>query len=151
MHRPILLLACLLLPFLAGLGCKSSGEDEPFVLAGQQPLVWSEVTRQRWRLVELDGLPVARADSVDLKLGADGRVSGHTGVNQVLGGFEHGEDDTLHFSALSSTRMAGPPDAMELEEQFLAALAETDAARMANGRLVLLSGEQILMRFQPTK
>jgi heat shock protein HslJ len=86
-----------------------------------------------------------------MTIAEDGRVGGFAGVNQW--------GSTLDLDALGraefsleppfSTLMAGPPQAMRLEQQFLGAIGEarrvsTDELR--NGRLVLLdaSGAEVL-------
>ncbi|MEO7752414.1 MAG: META domain-containing protein [Terracoccus sp.] len=74
-----------------------------------------------------------------LVFGADGRLSGSTGVNRVLGQYEV-EDGVIHLDALGSTRMAGPPESMEQERVLLAVLASQVPFVLDGDRLVLVPG-----------
>jgi heat shock protein HslJ len=91
---------------------------------GDLPLVGTE-----WLLVSIEGDVVdlegeGRAPS--LVLDEDGRVSGTTGVNRLMGGYELGTtaegDAELRLGGMATTRMAGPEVAMALEHQYLTAL-----------------------------
>src|SRR5687767_14792975 len=92
-------------------GCVSSAEQAPV------PLVDTE-----WTLRELNGKPMSAGANVrgpTLKLdSATKRVSGHSGVNRYAGGYEL-DGAKLKFGSTMGTRMAGPPEAMEMEKDFL--------------------------------
>lgn len=104
-----------------------------------------------WTLVELGGEAVAapgRAPS--LTIDADGGLSGFAGVNRF-----HGELDAERLRAgafaagpLAATRMAGPPEAMELETRFLRALGEADGMRVEGEALVLTRDGHTLLRLR---
>lgn len=96
-----------------------------------------------WKLMTLDGQPVAVADNqreAHLILGEDGRVSGSTGCNRLMGSYRL-EGDTLTFSRLASTRMACPGDMARLEQAWLAALSETAHYSIADQSLELQNAE----------
>lgn len=111
-----------------------------------------------WKLVWLEGsdraaLVGAGAPRPELVLGSDGALAGHGGVNRISGSVEalalaRGRFQT---SPLATTRMAGPPAAMELEGRFLRALTEADEARVEGGELVLSRGSMPLARFERTE
>ncbi|MGE3172695.1 MAG: META domain-containing protein [Planctomycetota bacterium] len=77
-----------------------------------------------------------------MTVGQDGSVHGNAGVNRYRG--------TLDATALgrgqwragpfAGTRMAGAPQAMQLEQDFLGALERADTAELHGDRLVLLQG-----------
>lgn len=70
-----------------------------------------------------------------------GTVSGSAGVNQI-GGPARADGDRLHIGPLRSTRMAGPPDAMDAEAALLAALEDVAAFRIDDdGSLVLVDAD----------
>jgi len=70
---------------------------------------------------EEHALPAERP--LTARLAAPGKIAGRSAVNQYSGGFELGEDGALRWSGgFLMTRMAGPPEAMALEDRFLAAL-----------------------------
>lgn len=133
-------LACVLLA-----ACATSSQSAP------NPL---EKARQRiagdWTLASLDGRDAsARARAADareipsLAIQEDGRTGGAAGVNRWFSQLDMSEVAQGRFAlaAIGSTKMAGPPEAMSLEDDFLDALARArsfDAQALAEDRLVLL-------------
>ena len=103
-----------------------------------------------WMLVELDGEPVerhgGRAPTLTLDL-EEAHVSGFAGVNRLMGTFALDEAE-LRFGPLATTLMAGPEDAMALERRFLAALARVSTYALSGRSLVLLSGDDVVARFE---
>ena len=97
-----------------------------------------EVTGTSWVLEHVGGEPVTGAAPV-LDLGADGRVGGSTGVNRVMGGYTV-DGPVLRFGPLATTRMAGPPEAMALEQAWLAVLVGEVPFEVTGDRLVLAPG-----------
>jgi heat shock protein HslJ len=73
-----------------------------------------------WRLLEIAGEQVDPDATNEIRFD-DGRVSGRVGVNRFTGGYTVA-GDTIEFSPAAATRMAGPPELMDLEHRFLAAL-----------------------------
>lgn len=56
----------------------------------------------------------------------DGRVAGFSGVNRFNGSYKLGADGAITWSpAMAGTRMAGEPERMKLENDFLKALQGT--------------------------
>ena len=107
-----------------------------------------------WTLSEINGKAVSAAANVrvpTLKLdAATKRVSGNSGVNRYSGGYEL-EGTTLKFGGTMGTRMAGPPEAMELEKSFLDALGKVREWRVKKGELDLTDGsggKVVLMKFR---
>jgi heat shock protein HslJ len=71
-----------------------------------------------------------------LVFGDGGALTGRTGVNSLMGGYE-ADGDSLTFGQIAVTRKAGPPELMALEEQFLTALDRVTAWSLDGTRLVL--------------
>lgn len=70
------------------------------------------------------------------------RVSGHAGVNRYSRTAEIGAGGTIRWTgAAISTRMAGPPELMELENKFLGALTETSRISLTGSTLTLRSAD----------
>jgi heat shock protein HslJ len=69
----------------------------------------------------IEGIEWRGADDTSLHF-EDGRVSGSAGINRLMGDYTL-TDDLLAFGVIATTRMAGPPERMEAEQRFLAALA----------------------------
>ena len=102
-----------------------------------------------WALVELGGEPVevgpdALVPSLALDL-EESRVSGSGGVNRFAGtlALTGGE---LRFGQLVTTRMAGPEDAMRLEQAFLEALARVTSYELEGRALTLRADDAPVIR-----
>ncbi len=133
---------------LAPVGCSTTESPRPSSPAA--PLAGT-----LWTLVEADGKassaglpgtgePHIRMDNATM------RVSGYTGVNNLMGGYQTG-GATLAFSQIATTRRAGPPPAMELESAVLRALESTRSYRIAGEMLELLdAGGTPVARFRAT-
>ena len=108
------------------------------------------LTGTDWQLLELNGRPAppARAPGRDvrLQLSSEGsRVSGFTGCNRMIGGFELA-GATLRFSSLASSRMACLGPAAELEAQMLQMLGSITGWRIEGQQLQLLAGDLVRAR-----
>jgi heat shock protein HslJ len=105
-----------------------------------------------WKLVEAGGktpgdVPRAREPHMLIDAGQQ-RVTGSGGVNRFTGGFQ-ASGTSLSFSAVASTRMAGPPPLMELEDAYFKALGATAARRISGDTLELLdAGGKTVARFR---
>jgi len=102
-----------------------------------------------WRLVELDGAAPALARAPELQIEVDGTLRGFAGVNRFSGqaeleAFGQGE---IRSGPMIATRMAGSPEAMELEARFLALLAAPLEWRRRGGELQLLQDGSVKARF----
>ncbi len=94
-----------------------------------------------WCVESLGGRPVIEDPGVEF--GTDGRITGRTGLNRMMGSFEV-VDGELRCSPLATTRMAGPPELMDQENRLLAALAEPATIELDGDRLVLGTGDHEL-------
>lgn len=68
--------------------------------------------------------------------GEDGRVAGRAGCNRYHGPFQ-ADGERIRIGPLASTRMACPPDVMEQEAAYLAALGRATVSRIDGDRLEL--------------
>jgi predicted 3-demethylubiquinone-9 3-methyltransferase (glyoxalase superfamily) len=96
-----------------------------------------------WVVQEIDGVATV-APRPELAFGEDGRLSGTTGVNRVMGRWELAEG-RLTVADPATTRMAGPPDAMELETRLLALLGSPLALTQTGDRLELAGQGTVAM------
>lgn len=144
--RTLALLLTLLIALLAMPACETGGgthdTGDPVRLEGT------------WTLSELNGAKVA--DRVQqggkvptFSFDGNGKVAGTSGVNRYatnadMAALVRGQ---LDLSPIVSTRMAGPPDAMKLEVDFINALSEADSYRFADNALELRKGSETTMRF----
>lgn len=107
--------------------------------AGSWALEAMELTEQDWS--------VPAGARVTLRLDGSGALSGRSGVNRYFGFAQITGNGAFRLTQpLGSTRMAGPPELMQLEQRFLNALTSADKAGLESGRLVL-SGPAGVLRF----
>ncbi len=109
----------------------------------------SILAESSWRLVDFYGASVADDAGMTLTFGDDGRVSGGASVNRFNGPIEL-SSDAIQIGPFATTRMAGPPEAMERERDYLAALAAMKAIhQIGDDKLVVLvDGRELPMRFE---
>lgn len=115
------------------------------------PLTAAELEGPTWALTELAGkafaAPAGGRGAPTLQFDAAKKsANGFSGVNRYFGGYEK-DGDKLKFGALGSTRMAGPPEAMQTESAFHAMLASVSQWQIAEGALALLSEGKVVARF----
>ena len=111
----------------------------------------ASLTNTYWKLVELDGARVAMTPEqereVRITLDDNGKVSGFTGCNRVMGGYTVAAD-VLRFTQLGGTRMMCPPPAMQLESAVLANLNSVTGFRIDGEQLILLKDGAPVARYE---
>jgi heat shock protein HslJ len=99
-----------------------------------------------WQLATLDGRAVSPLEPMgsrpalpELVFGPQGRVGGFSGVNRMFAEMPAADvrAGRVDFSKIGMTMMAGPPEAMDLERRFTAALAQATRWRIDGSTLVL--------------
>jgi heat shock protein HslJ len=108
-----------------------------------------------WEVTWLEGIDLAALSAQGLPLptlhlGADGTLTAHGGVNRISARYGALELTGGRFQTtpLVSTRMAGPPEAMELERRFQSALEAVDEAVVDGDELLLLHEGELYLRFE---
>lgn len=152
---------------LAAAGCSSPAQNGGAVrnLTAADAMRLPSLTGTDWNCIELisrDGTPVPVTDRPPtISIAADGKVSGFAGVNRFFTEATFGNTTTavtpVKFGPVGATRMAGPPERMQLEGAFTSMLERVRAAQVVAGRgaadaapnLVLSDGERVLARFTP--
>jgi heat shock protein HslJ len=88
--------------------------------------------------------------SVDDASGA-GRLAGSGGVNRIAGGFDVAAARRNAFkpTPIIATKMAGPPEAMLVEDRVMAALNFATRFRRQGDRLILADNASDLLIFRP--
>lgn len=110
-----------------------------------------DVPSGTWTVVRLEGVdlaPLARAP--EITLGADGTLSGFAGVNRFSGRVEPEalRAGQLRAGPLAATRMAGPPEAMAVEDRLLALLTSALDWRREGAELTLWAEGRPLVRLR---
>jgi heat shock protein HslJ len=96
----------------------------------------NQAAGREWTLVSLLGQPVSTARPPTLRAAA-GRLSIFGGINRLNGSVALVRDQVV-IGELISTRMAGPPELMALEERFAATLRTVNRFHVHGSRLELL-------------
>jgi putative lipoprotein len=89
-------------------------------------------------VTSIDGEP-AGGRPPSLRFAADGSLSGFTGVNRMFGRYEI-RDGVLAVGGAGVTRMAGPPEAMQLESTILAMINAGGAITWSGDTMHIESG-----------
>lgn len=103
-----------------------------------QPRSSRPLEKTYWKAIELDGKPVAAAQStreVHIILGGTGRVDGSDGCNRIIGSYTL-SGDGVKFGALAGTQMACP-DTADMERGLRKALSGVARWSIAGDRLEL--------------
>jgi heat shock protein HslJ len=89
-----------------------------------------------WLVIEIDGEPIDPEAPREVRFEGD-RVAGRVGVNRFTGSFST-DGDVIQAGPVASTRMAGPPGLMALEDRFNSHLdGEHEIALEGDGVLTL--------------
>lgn len=112
-----------------------------------QSMVPAELTGA-WTLVAIDGTPVPDVGKTPtLEILEDGTVSGVGGVNRFRTQLEI-TDGGLSFGPAAATKMAGPPEAMELESTYMARLEAVSSFAIEDGALRLWAADNEALTFK---
>lgn len=103
---------------------------------------------QEWLLSDMEGRPVQLVDGLGqptLVLIA-GQASGISGINHFIGSYDL-DGANLTFGSMAGTRMAGPPEAMEIEQAYLSGFEEIVTWVISDRQLILfdLSGRAVMI------
>jgi hypothetical protein len=100
---------------------------------------------KEWRLTTLNGDKVDTSSPPTMTF-AHGKVSVFGGINRLNGSYALVRN-TVTMSDLASTRMAGPPELMELERNFAKTLRGVDSFKVSGNELTLSSEGKVVAVF----
>ncbi|WP_310448195.1 YbaY family lipoprotein [Thiobacillus sp.] len=115
-----------------------------------QPRAAAMLENTYWKLTAIGALPVqvqANEREAYLLL-LDGRVSGSSGCNKLMGTYTQQAPNGLRIGPLASTRMACLPALVDQETALTAALARATGYRIDGKALDLMAGDAVLARFE---
>ena len=107
--------------------------------------------RDKWKLKELEGqlVPDSARSSFEF---TPGRISGHTGCNQLSAGFVPGRNQTIRFTPEMLTKTACTDEnAAVLETKFLDALSKSTKWSIRSGELWLANEEATLIKLKSSQ
>lgn len=135
-------------------GCSAtpnpSNDSSPVVNAHEPPAITPPLIGTNWRCNRIGSRLLADEAAPTLLVATDGNASGFAGVNRWFGPCKQ-DGPTLKFGMVAMTRMAGPPERMELERTYADALRTVTSWCVMNGRLQLLDGTSVVLEFQPAQ
>lgn len=107
-----------------------------------------------WNLASLNGRDVSALSGLDgkrpsINIDPEGRIGGYGGVNRIGGGLDLAALAKGEFKTgpMFSTKMAGPPELMKLEDDFTAALSKVRRFDLKDGKLLLMGDEGTRLKF----
>ncbi len=103
----------------------------------------NELAGTSWVAAQV-GAEAARPPLPEVSFGGDGRLTGTTGVNRLMGIYQM-KKGVVTFGPGATTRMAGPPELMTQEQAVNAALTGEVPYALVGDRLTLGTGEQSLV------
>lgn len=109
----------------------------------------NQAAGKQWTLVSLNGNTIRVAKAPTMKF-EKGRLSIFGGVNRLAGTYVLSGESVL-MGDLVSTRMAGPPELMELESSFSKAMAGVDGFHVKGNDLELLSAGTVVAKFKTSQ
>ena len=112
------------------------------------------LTGTTWKLKQFNGHPVTRTPPRQRDVTIvfnDGRVSGHSGCNQMMGAYGTNGSSTLTFSQFAGTMMACEKADMDLENQLLKSLGTVNGYRFDGQQLLLLKDGVAVARYEAVK
>ena len=104
---------------------------------------------REWTLTTLNGDKIETASPPTMTF-AHGKLSVFGGINRLIGSYALVRN-TVTMSDLASTKMAGPPELMELEKNFAKALRAVDSFKVSGNELTLSADGKVVAVFLAAK
>lgn len=114
------------------------------VLALTGPVAAQTLTGGDWTVTALPGGALPDGPAPVIAFAEGGRLSGQSGCNRFMGSWAQ-DGLALTFGALGATKMACPPDRMDLERRMFEALARVRSMAITPGGALELLGDQGLL------
>lgn len=99
-----------------------------------------------WRCTRIGSRTLTEDRTPTLLMTDEGKASGFAGVNRWFGTYSV-DGSTLKFGMLGMTRMAGPPERMQLEQTYADALAGVTRWSVSSGRLQMSDSNALVLEF----
>ena len=105
----------------------------------------------QWQLLTLDGKAMSTDMVVSLDIQEDGKFSGKAPVNRYFGQIKV-DGKIIKIGPVGSTMMAGPPENMQLEQEYFKALGDQiKSANVENAKLVITGMDDQKLVYQRAK
>jgi putative lipoprotein len=116
------------------------------LLAGCSTANTQALIGHEWRCTRIGSRTLTEDRTPTLLMTDEGKASGFAGVNRWFGTYSV-DGSTLKFGMMGMTRMAGPPDRMQLEQAYADALAAVTRWSVSSGRLQLSEDNALVLEF----
>ena len=116
------------------------------LLAGCSTANTQALIGHEWRCTRIGSRTLTEDRTPTLLMTDEGEASGFAGVNRWFGTYSV-DGSTLKFGMMGMTRMAGPPDRMQLEQTYADALAAVTRWSVSSGRLQLSEDNALVLEF----
>jgi len=131
---------CSLLIACAAIQSDSAGTRNNVKLITPRNL--NDITGIEWNLMQMtkdrEAIALVQDSKTTFTCDQDGKVTGKATINRYSGNLKLKDDGEIIWSkAFIMTRMAGPPELMEQEENFTRSLMQTTRMYLKNSHLVL--------------
>lgn len=127
-------------------GASLPEEPEQEEVSAVGDAAWTGV---EWVLAGLAGDEVVDRVTTTFSVNAEGQATGLGGVNRYGGTFAVDGEGGIQAGPFASTRMAGPPEAMRQEHEFLTLLGKAVAVEVVGGELrIECEGKAEPLRFK---
>jgi heat shock protein HslJ len=101
---------------------------------------WPSVVGREWNVTDLEAAPAT------VTFDDQGRATGEA-LNAYFTSYERSGGE-LTLGTLGSTRMAGPADAMDREQEYFRRLEQVTGWRLHRGQLELLGGDEVVLTYR---
>lgn len=124
---------------LVGLGCVLLALATAMLAGcGGSSTVGKQLEQQGWRVTAIDYNTYALPTPITVKF-ADGKVTGHTGVNEFGGSYKLQGENGIAVTADATGKLGGTEEAQAIEGQFLEALRSATSIAV-DGKTLTLRG-----------
>ena len=119
------------------------------------PVRLADLAGTTWTCTRIEGLELPEGSPPTLEFGAADesgvvKIAGYGGVNR-FGGTANAVGAGLAFGPMMATRMAGPPERMQLERAYLGIFHAIDDASLSGDTLLLLDSHDTVATFTRTQ
>lgn len=122
--------------------CGSPSADPSPSASASAPVPAALLPGSEWILVG----PASIKGKVTISFAAD-QLSGQAPVNRYFGPFTATDDGQMTLGPVASTMMAGDPDLMKAEQEYLGLLNRVDGFDSDGEQLSLRAGHEVLLRY----
>lgn len=149
----MMIISCALL----GSGCSGTREDSTIPLTDDTlitPSRMNEIADTQWHLSAMskNGKKLSLVDNseVTFSCNTDGRVVGLSSINRYSGNLNLGDEGIITWNkAFAMTRMAGPPELMAQETEYMQNLLKTSQMHLKDSMLILVNNDRsIILEFE---